>query len=113
MTKHESHIALLLLALITAGVLGYQFVNSDDGETANYWTDNFAQIEVLEQQHDSRIEILPPDYYDNTTGYHKSILKGWNRFQNLIIDDDQQILPGDAESKLSEIESAIDEEIPL
>lgn len=113
MTKHESHIALLLLALIVAGVLAYQFVNSDDGEIASYRTDNFTQIEVLEQQHDSRIEILPPVYYDNTTDDHKSILRDRNRFQNLIIDDDQQILPGDAESKLSEIESAIDEEIPL
>ncbi|WP_340104131.1 hypothetical protein [Rhodohalobacter sp. 8-1] len=29
MTKHEYHIALVLLALITAGVLGYQMLNTE------------------------------------------------------------------------------------
>jgi hypothetical protein len=33
MTKHEFHIALVLLALITAGVAGHYFLNSDSGKT--------------------------------------------------------------------------------
>lgn len=33
MTKHEYHIALVLLALITAGVLGHQALNGDKHQT--------------------------------------------------------------------------------
>jgi|GEM_PF-1672880 hypothetical protein len=61
MTKHEFHIALVLLALITAGVVGHQLLNTDTGKTRNDCTlalyfssydgcNSSEQIEVITSQ---------------------------------------------------------------
>lgn len=102
MSKHELHIALLCLAMIVAGVLGYQVVNND-GESTGYSTDIFTQTEVLEQQHDSRIEILPPGHFDNKAEVDKSTFRDKSRIQDSSLDDDPQILPWVDESEPNEI----------
>lgn len=106
MTKYEFHTALLCLALIVAGVLGYQLVNGDDGESAGYWTDFFSQTEVLEHRHDSQIEILLPVRHDYKTGHNKSTLRDRSRFQELMTGEEYLIEPVDEESEPKDVESA-------
>ena len=110
MTKYEFHTALLCLALIVAGVLGYQFVNGDDGESTGYWSDIFNQTEAMEQRQGSRIEIHPPDYYNKKTGHDKPTLREQSRFQEITINYDLQIVPGDDKSRPDDLEPAVGEQ---
>lgn len=65
MTKHEFHIALLLLALITAGVLFYQLVNSGFDDRRDTWS--YALLNSNSDHCDLVIEIdiRPPAFSGN------------------------------------------------
>lgn len=60
MTKHEFHIALLLLALIIAGVLGYQFANSGYNNKTDTWANALLNSNPDNRNFDIEMEIQPP-----------------------------------------------------
>ena len=60
MTKHEFHIALLLLALISAGVLGYQLANSGFDNRKDVWSNALLNSNPGNCDLDIKIDIQPP-----------------------------------------------------
>lgn len=75
MTKHESHIALLLLALITVGVLCYQLANSGFDDRTDSWSYALLNSNPDHCNFNIEIDIRPPAFSGNKAHQDTSVLK--------------------------------------